>query len=216
VLPLHYGKLCLGYCVIAPQNPRKEQRLIQHLVLNIGNAIGNIREYDIMHSMLAKMSEIWIHDELTNIYNRAGFWQKVKGFVAKTKENDGKIVIFFMDLDGLKKINDEYGHDEGDLYIKSMAQILKSCNTGSGVISRYGGDEFVVLENYDTDDDIKLYLDRLKNEVENFNKAEMFAHKLSVSIGYQREDDFETLDIRKMIEKADKEMYNCKRNKLKN
>ena len=65
VMPIHYRELCIGYCVVGNDHKKVEQRFIQHLVLNINNALGEIREYEIMQTMFANINEKWMYDELT-------------------------------------------------------------------------------------------------------------------------------------------------------
>ena len=90
----------------------------------MGNALGEIREYEIMQTMFANINEKWMYDELTGIYNRTGLKKMEKSFLQYVRKNHRKIVVYFIDLDGLKRINDQFGHEEGDCYIKSMAGIL--------------------------------------------------------------------------------------------
>ena len=80
-MPIHYRELCIGYCVVGNDHEKVEQRFIQHLVLNINNALGGIREYEIMQTMFANINEKWMYDELTGIYNRAGLKKMQKSFL---------------------------------------------------------------------------------------------------------------------------------------
>lgn len=210
VVPVHDGEYCIGYCVIGNSNKRLKQRFIPHLIIDINSALGNIREKDIMHTMFAKINERWIYDDLTGIYNRAGLWQKSEEYIKKAANDNKKVAVFFIDLDGLKRINDEFGHDEGDSYIKSMADILVKLDGDSDIVARYGGDEYIVLSSYSSNSDIDSKIARIEEAIYSFNNGDV-AHKLSASIGYQKEDDFEEIDIRKMIALADKEMYLNKR-----
>lgn len=129
-----------------------------------------------------------------------------------TRRRNRKIVVYFIDLDGLKQINDVLGHQEGDKYIKSMADILVECNNQNDVIARYGGDEYIILSTYVDGEDIAVYIRNIEDAMAAFNESGD-THKLSASIGFQKEDDYDRIDIRSMIEQADKEMYISKKEK---
>lgn len=212
VMPIHYGEFCIGYCVVSNYLDKLEQRYIQHLVLNINNALGNIREHDIMQTMLAKINKKWMYDELTGIYNRAGLRQMEEDYLMNVRRRNRKVVVYFIDLDGLKQINDQLGHQEGDNYIKSMADILLECNNQNDVIARYGGDEYIILSSYVRENDITAYIKNIEKAIQEFNESGA-RHKMSASIGYQKEDDYDSIDIKCMIEQADKEMYISKKEK---
>lgn len=208
IMPVHYGNICIGYCVLSNKTPGLDKRILQHLVLGINNGLGAIREHDIMSTMLSRINDNWLYDELTGLYNRAGFWKKTDGFINDVQNAGKKIVVYFIDLDGLKGINDKFGHEEGDRYIKSMADILME--TKNNIVARYGGDEYIVLSSYDTIDDILNFITEINDKIAEYNDTDA-KHKLSASIGYEMDHGSEEIDIRKMIANADKEMYIAKR-----
>ena len=84
-------------------------------------------------------------DELTGLLNRRGFFTLAKQQVKLANRNGKKLLLFYMDLDGLKKINDTIGHSEGDLALVEAATVLKEIFRESDIIGRLGGDEFAVL-----------------------------------------------------------------------
>lgn len=239
IMPVHYGDICIGYCVIGNYVLNLDQRFLQHLVLSINNALGNIREHDIMSTMLSRINEKWLYDELTGIYNRAGLWQKSENYIKEAQKAGRKIVVYFIDLDGLKSINDELGHEYGDKYIKSMATILsdnklqddktrdnkakddkakdnkekdiRTNNALEDIVARYGGDEYIILSSYINEEDISAGLAEINKKIEEYNESDT-EQKLSASIGYQKQENGE-IDIKKMIELADKEMYIAKKKK---
>ncbi len=84
-------------------------------------------------------------DELTGLLNRRGFFTLAQQQVKLANRNNNKLLLFYMDLDGLKKINDTIGHPEGDLALVEAATVLKEIFRESDIIGRLGGDEFAVL-----------------------------------------------------------------------
>ncbi len=121
-------------------------------------------------------------DHLTGLLNRSGFRQAVKEAVAA---RPGQGVLIIMDLDNFKKINDKYGHPEGDVALKSFARQLEEFFNRSGdIIARFGGDEFAVfvgrsLTTAEADGMLRKFVDRVRETFE----AEYPGEGLSVSAG---------------------------------
>lgn len=87
------------------------------------------------------------HDTLTNLPNRETFYKYAEATILKAEEEDKKFAILFLDLDGFKYINDQYGHHNGDTLLKLIAQRLKHSTRKDDILARFGGDEFAVLLN---------------------------------------------------------------------
>lgn len=214
VLPVHHGSLCIGYCVIGNHKDVVEGRFIQHLVLNINSAIGNVRKQDIMRRMIDKINQKWIYDELTGLHNRSGLKKYAYDYVKKVRQEKKLPAVIFIDLDGLKAVNDTYGHDEGDKYIKSMAFIMRQCCGKDDILVRYGGDEYVILTEVGLPEEVHHYIKTIQDRIEEFNKGDI-VNKLSASIGFCVGEDAEKIDLEKLIELADAEMYKEKKEKKK-
>lgn len=106
------------------------------------------------------------YDVLTNIFNRRAFYNEV---TEKLKENDLKTGAFIMwDLDNLKYVNDTYGHDYGDTYIKKAAIVLKKFEQYGGIVARRSGDEFFVfVYGFKNKNEIRAIIDKIHDDVEN-------------------------------------------------
>ncbi len=85
------------------------------------------------------------HDQLTGLANRLQFNERIKYEISRAQRVGHKFAILYVDLDGFKPINDDYGHETGDIVLKHVAQRLKSCIRDVDMVSRIGGDEFVVI-----------------------------------------------------------------------
>jgi diguanylate cyclase (GGDEF)-like protein len=141
------------------------------------------------------------HDILTGVYNRYFFEKQLQKFRKMRKFNGG---VFMIDVNGLKKINDEFGHLAGDNIIQKAANFLVSKLRKKDLVARFGGDEFCVLLPNTNPDEIKVLASRLK--IKSFGaKGD---NKLSISIGsaYAQKGS----DIDNAIEMADEEMYKNK------
>lgn len=206
VMPVHQGEVCIGYSIIGNFHDDLSGRVIQHLVLGIDEALSKIRKNDIMTTMLARINQKWKYDELTGLYNRSGLVNNADKLIDEANKNDKGISVIFYDLDGLKAINDSKGHDAGDLYIKSMADILINSTNEDDIVCRYGGDEYIVVTIEDSVD----------ASLETFNRITSNIHEpILTSAGYAFGHISRIDELNRLIEMADKSMYENKKKKKK-
>ena len=203
-MPVHQGKICIGYSIIGNFKNRVSGRVLQHLVLGIDAALGNIRKNDIMTSMLAKINHKWQYDELTGLYNRSGYVNNAIHLIDIAKSDGDGICVIFFDLDGLKKVNDEQGHEAGDKYIKSMADLLKACADDTDIVCRYGGDEYIVISVQHSWDDCVKKLNSITSNIK---------EPLSASAGCVFDVVTGMDELNLLIEEADKRMYEYNKKK---
>lgn len=150
-------------------------------------------------------------DELTGILNRRGFIEKGQEALDMLQETDTAGTVFFMDMDGLKKINDTYGHDMGDRAIKAQAKVLKSVFRSTDIVGRLSGDEFGVVAvgmKIGYFDNIRLKIDMMCKKV---SQEEGFPFTISISLGAV--DLQGSSVLKKLLTEADKELYKEKRKK---
>ena len=93
----------------------------------------------------SKMKHMATHDELTGLANRSLMKSQMENAIAMHQRQGLKLAVLFIDLDGFKAINDQYGHDFGDQVLKQVSTRLESCVRKSDTVCRFGGDEFVIL-----------------------------------------------------------------------
>lgn len=150
--------------------------------------------------------EMAYFDFLTKIPNRTAFEQRMSELVADKELH--AVTIFVLDLNDLKKINDHYGHQEGDVAIKACADCLKKTFEGKGEFFRVGGDEFTAIV-FDHAADPDACCHDFREHVEAYNKnAE---HQIRVAIGYaQGEELGDEFAYRILFSNADQEMYRDK------
>lgn len=102
-------------------------------------------------------------DFLTGVLNRRALQLEIEKFDNQYKRYDSQYAIVFYDLDHFKRINDEYGHDCGDTILKSFASLLKKLTRVDDIVSRYGGEEFLVLVHYKNSEEVYKYIKRVKH-----------------------------------------------------
>ena len=164
--------------------------------------INNVTEQELLRRELRKKS---ITDELTGLYNRTYFDE----YYSSLGEDDYPLSVISADCDGLKAINDLYGHIAGDEYIRMTAAVLKEKLPKEAAVFRTGGDEFVALVPRTGKEAAAEILDNLIDHEKMFS---VMGRALSVSFGTSTADDPD-VRLRVTIEEADREMYRQKREK---
>jgi diguanylate cyclase (GGDEF)-like protein len=160
-----------------------------------------------------KLKSLSLLDDLTTLHNRRGFFtlglQQMK--IAKRLRKD--IVVLYIDVDGLKKTNDEYGHPAGDRLLVNVASILKKTLRESDITARIGGDEFAVLAMRSQRGGEKALLGRLEERVRAHNVGKPKRSRLSLSMGIVRFDARKFSTLEDFMAHADYLMYRQKRSK---
>ncbi|MFO7667948.1 MAG: GGDEF domain-containing protein, partial [Desulfobacterales bacterium] len=163
--------------------------------------------------MEEKILALSVTDQLTGLYNRRGFLFHAEQQLKLSERNKSKLLLFFADLDLLKWINDELGHEEGDKALIESANILQETFRASDIIARLGGDEFAILA-IDIDGvNPEVFTSRLQKLIDIWNNQENRKYKLSISIGCSYYDPEKPSSIDDLISRADKMMYEHKQNK---
>lgn len=163
--------------------------------------------------MHERLHDISLHDELTGLYNRRGFFTLAEHLLKTAKRQQAGLLMLYCDLDGLKGINDVLGHQKGDRALIDTANILKETFRGSDIIARIGGDEFVVIPIETTGDNLEIVINRLQTAVEMDNAKSKREYKLSISIGTAYFDPLSPCTIDELLSQADRLMYEQKRSK---
>jgi diguanylate cyclase (GGDEF)-like protein/PAS domain S-box-containing protein len=176
--------------------------------------MSDITELKWMEEELRALSFV---DDLTGLCNRRGFLTLAEQQLKIANRTKDKMLLFFIDLDDMKWINDTLGHLEGDRALREVATILKETFRESDIIARMGGDEFVVLSIEKTGNNTELLKTRLQEHIESHNYRKGDKHfKLSISMGIAIYDPEYPCFIDKLLSQADKLMYEQKRNKTMN
>ncbi|HWN10409.1 MAG TPA: diguanylate cyclase [Pyrinomonadaceae bacterium] len=152
-------------------------------------------------------------DDLTGLYNRRGFFTLTEHRLAAARRAGQSSLLFYADLDGLKLINDTYGHSEGSVAITITAEILGRTFRNSDVVARTGGDEFAILAQNASDNETSIIVDRLEENFRAFNAQSSRPYQLSLSMGAVLVDLNNDQSVDDLICKADEAMYAHKRSK---
>ncbi|MCB2183662.1 MAG: diguanylate cyclase [Desulfobulbaceae bacterium] len=175
---------------------------------------GIFRDITERKELEQKLQKLSITDEMTGLLNRRGFFEFVTKQFEIADRNKTKLFIFFADLDALKWINDNLGHNVGDQVIIDVANILRETFRKSDIIGRLGGDEFAVLQTDQGENNLKkLMFDRLENNIEMFNNSSEHTFKISLSVGITQYDPNAPCSLEDLLKEADALMYQHKNRK---
>lgn len=150
-------------------------------------------------------------DELTGLFNRRGFLEQARDKLEVARQEGSAALLFFVDLNGMKHINDQLGHEHGDRALVEMAEVLRATFRGSDVLARLGGDEFVALLPKGDGSQLNVFELRVQSEIELRNAAPNRTFQLSASIGAAMFDPTHPESIDQLLAKADALMYEQKK-----
>jgi diguanylate cyclase (GGDEF)-like protein/PAS domain S-box-containing protein len=153
-----------------------------------------------------------LKDDLTGLFNRRGLLKQAAPYFDFARRQKENLLLLFIDLDGMKRINDEFGHNEGDNALINTAAILNRSFRSTDIIARLGGDEFTVLVT-DLNASKEDAITRLNENLKAYNASETRGHKLAFSIGVATLEQERMTCFEELLEQADQAMYEQKRMK---
>jgi len=176
--------------------------------------IGFVKSNHDMHMAVTMLKYMYMHDTMTDLYNRRGFYTEINRFLFYPQDPKTYLIIFSIDLDGMKAINDNYGHHEGDNAIRAIAQAMVSASVKmTSINARFGGDEFITAAMTKQPEQTAVaFTNELQKSIDKYNKNSGKPYEVQLSIGHAY-DLITVLDktIDGLIKKADISMYHDKK-----
>ncbi len=210
---LHFGDRCFGYEIITFNNNDTLPEMLYHLwTSSVSSSLEHIRMRQRMEIMYNRVFSSSVRDPMTGLYNRQALTLYAGDVFETAKADNKRLLIIATDLDGLKVINDKYGHSEGDNAISTVARALQACAGNGEYCIRTGGDEFLMIGCYDYSDEIiGYYLSRINGYLSRYNRTSKKPYKVCASSGAFLDyiDNYSGLD--ECLEIADKRMYETKK-----
>lgn len=210
IMPFHEKNHCLGYIVLKTDEIDKVKHILAMWVQALANNIGRQRMYEASNA-LQEIRKNYYRDALTGIGNRREIEKCMNQCYDKLNSSGEVFCIVSIDMDGLKSINDRYGHLEGDVALCTLANILAEVVGAEGNVARTGGDEYMACLRVDSEAQVHEYVSRIRTKIDVYNLSSHKPWELSASVGYAFCRKGSTLLF--AMQQADKNMYQEKRGK---
>jgi diguanylate cyclase (GGDEF)-like protein/PAS domain S-box-containing protein len=163
-----------------------------------------------LNEQAATLRDLSLRDELTGLYNRRGF-SEIAGQCREVAARDGRpAALIYIDVNGMKAINDELGHDAGDAALRDVAHVLTAGHGETDVVARLGGDEFVVFSLDFTPSDLEPLRMRLRELAADEVTRHRRGYRLSLSVGAAFMDLDALESLSELLDRADSAMYEQK------
>ncbi len=210
IFSIHCKHNIYGYIALTFLEDQWTDSFTQAYLMSLANAI----EDGVIHQNILGLEQIkmiYLKDSLTGIYNRRGFEKNLRQLYEGLQKGREHLSIVSIDMDGLKYINDHYGHGEGDEALRRLAKVMENIAGERDVCARMGGDEFAMLllseESNRNDTFEEVFVAAIKEEEKNADKPYPF----HASIGICALEENNGLSLMECIQLADKRMYEQKK-----
>ncbi len=207
---LHYQEVCYGYTAISFPEGQVYKSSYQGWLINVCNALENIRIQHVLNQLVNRLEDMSIKDELTGLYNRRALEQLGRKYMEQCIQQGTKLMVFSADMDKLKYINDNFGHASGDLAIKTVADALLYAAEDDELCIRISGDEFVVIGMDYEQMKIKEFIDRFEGKLDEINQDNGREFQVYVSYGWNIIKPNESSSIEDCLIVSDSKMYQQK------
>ncbi len=208
--PLHYKNDCMGYLVIETAQPENLRYFFITWLLALSNYLDKVRIY-VENNKLMQFRQQSMLDALTELLNRREFERIVQRKYDEARLIQKGFFVISCDMDGLKIINDTYGHIEGDRALSALGKILKSVEHSGIHCARVGGDEFSICYETMQKADVLKLITNIRSLIESYNADSKKPYEISASIGYAYCNGKSSLVS--CLKKADDSMYREKATK---
>ncbi|HVN52780.1 MAG TPA: GGDEF domain-containing response regulator [Anaerolineaceae bacterium] len=197
--------------ILAVQSGAQDYLVKDHL--NGGFLIRAIRYALERHSLQVQLARLSMVDDLTELYNRRGFFKLAEQQMELSRRHQKRLLLVYADVDYLKKVNDELGHDVGDQLLVETADILRKSFRSTDILARIGGDEFAVLAIEFSDGSPENLLSRIETQLAIANLRPERRYAVSLSLGAAIWDPESGITIDALMAEADRQMYYQKKEK---
>lgn len=211
--PIHYQDKCFGYEAYSFLDNNRCGEAYVRWSIAVSNAVQNILAQKKMSELINELENMYIQDVLTGLYNRRGFEKYGRMQFSKARAKDSTICVVGIDMDGLKPINDIYGHHEGDSALRAVGYAIQEAAPQGQIGARIGGDEFEVIFPCRDEADVQKWVADFERSLQNFNHKSQKPYEVHASLGYKIGVPTADDTIESYMNESDDIMY---RNKIAN
>jgi len=210
LVPLHFQGASFGYTITDFYPGGTITEFFEFMHISICNAMEHMRSAKRNAALIDKLSSMYITDVLTGLKNRHGFELETHRMYNIIQTEHRTMVIIGIDMDGLKVINDNYGHPEGDFALGVLADAIREASFSDEIGFRVGGDEFQVLALDYSENSVAKFLKRFAGYLEEFNKTSKKPYNVRASYGYCICTPNAGITLTEWLTKSDDRMYEMK------
>lgn len=211
--PLHYQDSFFGYEAYSFLKNEGCGEAYVRWTIAVSNAIQNILAQKRMNDLIDELENMYVQDVLTGLYNRRGFEKYGRMQFSKARAKDNMVCVIGIDLDGLKPINDIYGHHEGDSALRAVAYAIQEAALYGQIGARIGGDEFEVIFPCSDESEVRRWVERFEQSLEHYNIKSNKPYDVHASWGWKIGVPTANDTIESYMNESDDDMY---KNKVEN
>ena len=205
--PLYFKDLFLGYIAAKLSTIYIAGDLLAVWLQSICNNAGSFYMNNKLKNALGELEILNLHDALTGLYNRRGMKKYEDDLLQRTLSEGRYFSVICADVDGLKLINDEYGHEEGDNAISICSATIEEFFPDDSICVRTGGDEFLIMSAFDEEGEPERIIKQIYAKIDGYNEARRTPYKLGCSCGYVILKPDASTDLTALKSEADSRMY---------
>ena len=176
----------------------------------VSGVVTVVRDITKLKQTEEALRELALRDEATSLHNRRGFRLLAERCQIESRRSKHPFAIFYIDVNGMKTINDNQGHSAGDQALVHIAQVLLQTFREVDVVARLGGDEFAVAVGNCSVENAEQLRSRLLSRLEGYRERERMPYQLSISVGYVVSDAEDQRSLEELLKVADAHMYQAK------
>ncbi len=211
IVPFYNTEGCYGYVAFGEERSMMYDYTLYNWMRNLTECLGHVRQNIVLADMNRKLEILSVTDGLTGVYNRMGCEKIAYPYLEKCHREGKRAVMMFADINKMKRINDKYGHIQGDVAITTVASSIREVLTDSWIIVRYGGDEFLMVGECDKDEEAEHLLQEIMKRMKEKATQMKLPYKLKVGLGFVFVEPHENLDLADCLRRADEAMYEMKK-----
>ena len=207
VFPLRHHTTCIGTLVTEGVSPMMRYGFLTIILTLLSSTIESTRKKEQLQAVNARLDDLYVRDQLTGLFNRFGLERFGTIAYQHLLRDFDEAQFIFVDVDNMKAINDEHGHDIGDEALRDTADIInRAMRDENAFAMRYGGDEFLLICRRDLTHKLEAELQMLKANAHR-------PYDLMLSIGRHQVFASDHLSLRDAVERADARMYQVKKSR---
>ena len=207
--PLSFFSRAIGYLVYAPEVDNQHYHMVMPYTNSLSEIIGCYSMVRHLEFNAEQMDRMARHDYLTDLYNRTGFYSVLPKFLRRS--DTPFYAVTTVDMDGLKLVNDKYGHETGDLAIRYISRAVAAVGDDSSICGRFGGDEFVICTALKNREDAEKIREKIQGYLNEHRSNTSLPCEVTASIGIcVMEAGF---DFDEAMKSSDERMYKEKSGK---